>query len=279
MEDLTDEFKYMATSLFIAFKALLMNETPVACILVNKSTGKIISIGYNYTNASLNGTKHAEFIAVKRLMENDHQINFQDIIMYVTVEPCIMCASFLRQLGINQVIYGCSNDRFGGNGTVLSIHNDKKLIGNTYKSIGGIMRTEAIQLLRNFYIQENESAPVPKVKKNKDIENKLYPPNIFNVNELEFTDYYGLIRKEEIYNQSDKEITPIIGHGYKVSNLVNLQYLKDIPYLEQDMGVVDDEQVNEFFDLFYDIDDNGQVQFSSKIRTYNSKKRHLNDDE
>jgi tRNA-specific adenosine deaminase 2 len=66
-----------------------------------------------------------------------------------------MCASALRHLGVRKVYYGCGNDRFGGNGSVLSIHSDENHSNSSYLSLGGYMREEAIMLLRKFYIKEN----------------------------------------------------------------------------------------------------------------------------
>jgi len=73
---------------------------------------------------------HAELDALSQLLPEmasmPANVTFQplaDVILYVTVEPCLMCASALRQVGIRKVLYGCSNDRFGGCGGVLEIHN------------------------------------------------------------------------------------------------------------------------------------------------------------
>ena len=75
--------------------------------------------------------------------------------LYVTVEPCIMCASALRQYGIRAVYFGCLNDRFGGCGGVMHIHADKS-VDPPFPVYGGLFREEAIMLLRRFYVQENE---------------------------------------------------------------------------------------------------------------------------
>lgn len=75
--------------------------------------------------------------------------------LYVTVEPCIMCASALRQYGIRTVYFGCLNDRFGGCGGVMRVHEDKG-VDPGYPVYGGLFREEAILLLRRFYVQENE---------------------------------------------------------------------------------------------------------------------------
>ncbi|EGW33514.1 uncharacterized protein SPAPADRAFT_137171 [Spathaspora passalidarum NRRL Y-27907] len=270
--DLSGHFHDMALSMFVAYKALLFNETPVACIVKNTKTGEVTSIGYNYTNTSLNGTQHAEFIAMQRFKDQD--VNYKDLVVYVTVEPCIMCASFLRQLGIGKVYYGCGNDRFGGTGTVLSVHDDPNLGEGRYESIGGIMRTEGIQLLRNFYIQENESAPQPKIKKNKEIETKEFPRNEFKFSEDQFIENYG---KERIplYNDGVKELTPVFGKGYSVHDLIDISSVKALPYLEQELGEITQDQLNEFCDLFFNIHDNGEINYDKPIRKYNAKKRHL----
>ncbi|KAI5953802.1 TAD2 [Candida margitis] len=269
MSDLTRHFHFMATALFVGYKALLNNETPVSCIVTRGSN--ILSIGYNYTNISLNGTKHAEFIALERF--NGENIDYSELTLYVTVEPCIMCASYLRQLGIGRVFYGCGNDRFGGNGTILSIHNDTGLPEKAYPSIGGICRTEAIQLLRNFYIQENESAPVPKVKKNKNIEDKEYPLNSFNLSEVEFIDFYGNDRLP-IFG-GDLEITPLVGQGYFIQEYVNLDELKRVPYLEDELGPIDSNQVDSFASLFYEVNAEGCVNYEQPVDKYLHKKRKM----
>ena len=70
------------------------------------------------------GTRHAEFIALTQILK-DHELSIlRETDLYVTVEPCIMCASALRQYGVRAVYYGCSNDKFGGNGGILSIHSE-----------------------------------------------------------------------------------------------------------------------------------------------------------
>ena len=263
--DLSQHFKFMAVALFVGYKALLKNETPVACVVTRGC--QIISIGYNHTNITLNGTKHAEFIALGRLKE---PVDYKNLTLYVTVEPCIMCASYLRQLGLKNVIYGCGNDRFGGAGTILPLHNDPKLPHKPLTCIDGICRTEAIQLLRNFYIQENESAPTPKLKKNKDIDDKVFPPNI-NPHLDEYPEFYGEAR----IKRKGTELTPIVGKGYNVSEFLNLDELKKVPHLEEELGSVANDQVADFKALFYDIDESGHVLYEQHVEKYDSKRRKL----
>jgi len=88
-------------------------------------------------------------------MAKHPQSILRDTDLYVTVEPCIMCASALRQYGIRAVYFGCLNDRFGGCGGVMQIHSDPG-VDRPYRVYGGLFREEAIMLLRRFYVQENE---------------------------------------------------------------------------------------------------------------------------
>jgi tRNA-specific adenosine deaminase 2 len=157
---------FMRQAINVAEEALAGGETPVACVLVYD--GQVVARGMNDTNRSLNGTRHAEFLAMAEFLSKYPITKLKETDLYVTVEPCIMCASALRQYGIRCVYFGCGNDRFGGNGSVLAVHSDKGL-EEGYPSYGGIFRKEAIMLLRRFYIQENENAPNPRAKGNREL--------------------------------------------------------------------------------------------------------------
>lgn len=128
-----------------------MGEVPVGCVIV--SEGIIIGKGRNRTNESGNATRHAEFEAIDEALANTTATG-STWELYVTVEPCIMCAAALGIMQIKKVYFGCANPRFGGCGSVLSIHETD---GTAYPVEGGIMKDEAILLLRQFYQRENEN--------------------------------------------------------------------------------------------------------------------------
>lgn len=162
--------EYMREALNMAELALKSDETPVGCVFVHK--GHIIARGMNDTNRSLNGTRHAEFQAINSILRDHPPSILAETDLYVTVEPCIMCASALRQYKIRSVYFGCANDRFGGTGGVLSIHSDPN-IDPPYPAYGGIFREEAIMLLRRFYVQENAKAPDPRTKGHRELKNEI----------------------------------------------------------------------------------------------------------
>uniref|UniRef100_A0A8B9Q5T5 CMP/dCMP-type deaminase domain-containing protein n=1 Tax=Apteryx owenii TaxID=8824 RepID=A0A8B9Q5T5_APTOW len=106
-------------------EALEHGEVPVGCLLV--CDNEVLGKGRNEVNETKNATRHAEMVAIDRVLEWCQQSNkvyeevFPKTVLYVTVEPCIMCAAALRLMSILWLIYGCQNERFGGCGSVLNI--------------------------------------------------------------------------------------------------------------------------------------------------------------
>ncbi|CAG7985869.1 unnamed protein product [Penicillium olsonii] len=160
---------FMKEALLMGEKAIELKETPVGCVLVYDD--QIVGWGMNDTNRFMNGTKHAEFIAIAQMLQNYPRSALQSTDLYVTAEPCVMCASALKQYRIRNVYFGAANDRFGGTGGVLSLHSDSS-IDPKYPVYGGLFEKEAIMLLRRFYIQENEKAPNPRPKKNRELNSR-----------------------------------------------------------------------------------------------------------
>ncbi|KAK8238215.1 cytidine deaminase-like protein [Phyllosticta capitalensis] len=144
--------RFMREALRMAELALSTDETPVGCVFVQNGT--IIGRGMNDTNRSLNGTRHAEFVAISQILARYPPSVLRQTDLYVTVEPCVMCASALRQFNIRAVYFGCWNDRFGGT-------------GGPYPVYGGIFREEAIMLLRKFYVQQNTKGQLSSPRASK----------------------------------------------------------------------------------------------------------------
>lgn len=160
---------WMERTFDLAEEALKSGEVPVGCLLVHD--GKEIAVGRNEVNETKNATRHAEIVAIDKVLKHCHDNKldsksvFRKCVLYVTVEPCIMCTGALRQMEIPLVIYGCANDRFGGCGSILSVHSDElPTLGPLLQSTSGIMAERAIHLLKNFYRGENPNAPESKRK-------------------------------------------------------------------------------------------------------------------
>ncbi|TDL29151.1 cytidine deaminase-like protein [Rickenella mellea] len=170
--------KWMARAISMAEEALEANEVPVGCVFVRNGT--IIAEARNRTNELRNATRHAELEAIDSILSDPlltpQQIQhpLSETILYVTVEPCIMCASALRQTGIKEVFFGCENERFGGCGSVLGVNQELSHPNHpSYPAVGGYGREAAIMLLRRFYMTENQNAPVPKLKANRVLKTEI----------------------------------------------------------------------------------------------------------
>ncbi|KAJ0985288.1 hypothetical protein J5N97_003644 [Dioscorea zingiberensis] len=172
----TSNNAFMELALDQARIALENLEVPVGCVIVED--GNVIASGRNRTTETRNATRHAEMDAIDSVLEKWQKIGldhlqvaekFSKCDIYVTCEPCIMCASALSILGIRKVYYGCGNDKFGGCGSILSLHEknpenlSRSQLSNRkgFQCTGGIMSEEAVALLRSFYEQGNPNAPKP----------------------------------------------------------------------------------------------------------------------
>ncbi|KAJ3855122.1 cytidine deaminase-like protein [Lentinula lateritia] len=151
---------WMQEAMAMAEEALAAAEVPVGCVFVRGE--KVIAKARNRTNQLRNATRHAELEAIDEILSDKTltpqitEYPLSTTTLYVTVEPCIMCASALRQLGIREVFYGCGNERFGGCGSVLGVNSDLEHPAHpAYKATGGYCREDAIMILRRFYITEN----------------------------------------------------------------------------------------------------------------------------
>eukprot|EP00808_Paulinella_micropora_P016827 g1674.t1 len=162
-----EQHRLMGLALEQARLALHADEVPVGCVFVERSSGRVLAAAHNQTNKSCNATRHCEIEAIDQLLleqKQDPSI-LASCDLYVTCEPCVMCASALRLIRIGRVFYGCANNRFGGNGSVLPLHlpETKGFPGTPgYPSVGGIRPEEAITLFRAFYERGNPSAPAAK---------------------------------------------------------------------------------------------------------------------
>lgn len=173
---------FMRLALAEAEEAYEVGEIPVGCVLVRR--GEVIGKGQNRTNETRNGTRHCEMEAIDGVLVGFSQNSeerqsreamarfWDEVDLYVTCEPCIMCAGALALMGVRTVYYGCSNDKFGGCGSVHTVSADgcgKCGGGDGSPALGfdcrkGLFAGEAITLLQNFYIKGNTRAPKPHRK-------------------------------------------------------------------------------------------------------------------
>lgn len=131
-----------------AEKSLEINEVPVGAVIVKDSN--IIGRGHNSMESSGSALKHAEIIAIEQTQEYMGDWRLEGCILVSTLEPCIMCASAAVLSRIDTIVYGASDPKFGGCGSVLNIPVNEKLNHNI-TIIKGIMADETAQMMKDFF--------------------------------------------------------------------------------------------------------------------------------
>merc|ERR1719499_3006825 len=164
-EDLEYREEFMEVALEEAWKAYERKEVPVGAVFIRGN--KIVARVHNLTNEERNATRHCEIIGVDVLMRSLKSTeNLQDLssfVIYVTCEPCVMCAAALRLVRIRKVFFGCRNDKFGGLGSVLSLHAaDPEDENFSFEATGGILEKRCVSVLRSFYERGNPKLPPSK---------------------------------------------------------------------------------------------------------------------
>ncbi len=142
--------KYMREALKQAKKAYALGEVPIGCVIVHE--GKIIGRGYNRRNTDKNPLSHAEITAIRKASKYIGDWRLEECTIYITLEPCQMCAGAIIQARIPEVVMGCMNPKAGCGGSVLNIlempdFNHQALVTR------GILEPECSQLLKLFFAE------------------------------------------------------------------------------------------------------------------------------
>ena len=111
--------KYMREAIRQAKKAYKLDETPIGCVIVHD--GRIIGRGYNRRNTDKSPLAHAEITAIKKASKKLGDWRLEECTLYVTLEPCQMCAGAIIQSRVTRVVVGCMNPKAGCAGSVLNL--------------------------------------------------------------------------------------------------------------------------------------------------------------
>lgn len=145
---LTTDEKYMKAALKEAKKASLIGDVPIGCVLVQND--KIIARGYNRRNADKNTLSHAELSVIKKASKKTGDWRLEDCTMYVTLEPCQMCAGAIVQARIPKVVIGAMNPKAGCCGSVLDLLHVKGF-NHHVEMVNGVLEEECGSLLTEFF--------------------------------------------------------------------------------------------------------------------------------
>ena len=156
--------KYMKEALKQAKKAYALGEVPIGCVIVHE--GKIIGRGYNRRNTDKNTLSHAEITAIRKASKVIGDWRLEECTLYVTLEPCQMCAGAIVQARIPEVVMGCMNPKAGCAGSVLNILEMPQF--NHQVTVNrGILEEECSEMLKTFFVELRERNKQEKLEKLK----------------------------------------------------------------------------------------------------------------
>ena len=164
-----EDEKYMKEAIKQAKKAAKIGDVPIGCVLVKD--GEIIARGYNRRNADKTVLSHAEVTSIKRACKKEGDWRLEDCTLYVTLEPCPMCAGAIVQARIPRVVVGCMNPKAGCAGSILNLLQ-VEAFNHQAELTTGVLEEECSQMMKSFFKElrkkqkmkkkEQESANMPE---------------------------------------------------------------------------------------------------------------------
>ncbi len=140
--------KYMKQAIKLAGKAAELGEVPIGCVI--EYQGKIIGRGYNRRTTDKSTLAHAEIIAIKKACKKMGDWRLEDCTMYVTLEPCQMCAGAIVQARVKKVVIGCMNPKAGCAGSILNVLQMEEF-NHQVEIERGVLEEECSQMLTSFF--------------------------------------------------------------------------------------------------------------------------------
>ncbi len=146
-EMLTHDEKFMRVALEEARLAAEADEVPIGAVIVRG--GEIIARARNARESSRIATHHAELVAIERACEAVGGWRIPDATLYVTLEPCPMCAGAIINARIDRVVFGAYDKRFGALGSLINLNSLG--FNHTFELVGGVLNDEAAGLLSDYF--------------------------------------------------------------------------------------------------------------------------------
>lgn len=166
MARMTQEERFMREAIRLAKKAAALKEVPIGCVIVHD--GKIIGRGYNRRTIDKNVLAHAEIVAIRKACRVLGDWRLEECTMYVTLEPCPMCAGAIVQARVPKVVIACMNPKAGCAGSVLDMFHEDGFNHQVETEVG-LMGEVCSQMLKDFFKELREEGKRKK-KEAKDRE-------------------------------------------------------------------------------------------------------------
>jgi tRNA(adenine34) deaminase len=143
-----DDIKYMQMALAEARKAYQRAEVPIGAVVV--CNDQVVGRGFNLREQTQDPTSHAEMIALREAAANEDSWRLEDCQLYVTLEPCPMCAGAILQSRIKRLVYGASDPKAGAVRSLYQLLDDNRF-NHQVEVEAGVLQKESAQLLKDFF--------------------------------------------------------------------------------------------------------------------------------
>jgi len=132
-----------------AEKALQEDEVPIGAVLVS-SGGEVVAADHNRTRQNNDPTAHAEILVLRKAALVLNNFRFPGTTLFITIEPCLMCAGAVIQARVDQVVFGTADLKAGALGSLYDVSKDGRL-NHRFEVVSGVLETECRDLLQNFF--------------------------------------------------------------------------------------------------------------------------------
>lgn len=205
--------QYMDMAIKEAKKAYDSNEVPIGCVIVHNDT--VIGKGANLRTTKNNVLAHAEIIAINEACNYINDWRLEDCTLFVTVEPCPMCAGAILQARVKEVVYGARNSKAGCAGSIYNILQDDRF-NHTVAITEGVRQKECTDLMQSFFKKFREKSDlqsIPNVGKNT--ERHLNSLGIYSIKDLKDKNPEELYERE--CNEKGEHIDRCVLYMYRMA--------------------------------------------------------------
>ena len=142
--------QWMRAAIAQAEQAERLEEVPIGCVVVHDLTQRVVGRGYNRRETDRDPTAHAEILALRDASQAQGHWRLLDFTLYVTLEPCPMCAGAIINARVPRLVYGCDDPKAGAVRTLYQLCDDARL-NHRVEVIAGVLSNECAELLQRFF--------------------------------------------------------------------------------------------------------------------------------
>ena len=157
----------MRLALAEAEKAYARGEIPIGAVLVRNEDGTVVSRGHNLRESKNDATAHAEMEAIREACARLNRWRLSGLTLYVTIEPCAMCAGALVNSRIDRLVYGSTESKFGAVESIFNVVNHR-LLNHRLSVTAGVLEDECRQLMKDFFRMRREQNKQTKREENSE---------------------------------------------------------------------------------------------------------------